>query len=446
MMANNPKYTQSEPHLKVFHDRSELIYETGENQVFNEGKLSKEAQRRLRIVKDAFEAGFLPNLIDECRKPDVDLGELSQEHHALLQGLVDSVTSEVGRAIVGLTVMQLCIKCIIPEQSIRLHKGGNSYGPTRFSWCDGIPMRSLDKSFVTPVLRSYDILRTNADGVMMTRSLAENYPYSKLYKAAIRGARDEWLEIVERLETSEINSEIALRHLLALLLNKSDRFQALADETLLAVQAAVDKGPSIDSVIEFIQTFIDSSDYSARLFEIAMHSLFQVLDDNMLIEGNLKPLSQMRSANKKHGNIGDIEVTIGIGTLEISEAWDAKYGKPYLRDELEELNEKLNDHLETQLVGFVVDQPPVLKREIIDRVHELEDLHGIEIKILSFLEWVDFQLGQVGNKNQLSQEWLIALAETLCQKRRERAPIDEPADSWVAELLTQVQVWGNSLE
>ena len=61
-------------------------------------------------------------------------------------------------------------------------------------------MRSLDKTFITPVLRSYDILRTNADGVMMTRSLAENYPYSKLYKAAIRGNRDEWLEIIDLLE------------------------------------------------------------------------------------------------------------------------------------------------------------------------------------------------------------------------------------------------------
>lgn len=34
----------------------------------------------------------------------------------------------------------------------------------------------------------------------MTRSLAENYPYSPVYKANIRGARLEWLSIVEAIE------------------------------------------------------------------------------------------------------------------------------------------------------------------------------------------------------------------------------------------------------
>ncbi len=37
----------------------------------------------------------------------------------------------------------------------------------------------------------------------------------------------------------------------------------------------------------------------------------------------------MRSANKKHGNIGDLEV---LEKSNIIEAWDAKYGKAYLRD------------------------------------------------------------------------------------------------------------------
>ena len=242
-----------------------------------------------------------------------------------------------------------------------------------------------------------------------------------------------------------LNPNIALRHLIALLLNKSERFHDLAAETLRLVEAIIDKKPSIEGVTNFIRQYIDTSDYSARLLEIAMHSLFQVLDDNMLLDGNLKPLSQMRSANKKHGNIGDIEVTIGAGTLEIREAWDAKYGKPYLRDELEELNEKLNDHLETELVGFVVDQPPILKGEILDRLQEIEEIHGVEVKILSFEDWIELQLVQGDDKHKLALEWLLALSETLCQKRRDRAPIDEPADAWVAELQVQLQDWSKGL-
>jgi hypothetical protein len=230
--------------------------------------------------------------------------------------------------------------------------------------------------------------------------------------------------------------------LIALLFNKSERFQSLAEETLKVIKTIINKRPPIEIVVNFIRQFIDTSDYSARLLEIAMHSLFQVLEDNMLLDGNLKPLSQMRSANKKHGNIGDIEVTIGAGTLEILEVWDAKYGKPYLRDELEELNEKLNDHLETKLVGFVVDQSPQLKHEILERVQEIEEIHDVEIKILSFADWINIQLAQSDDKHTLALEWLLALSETLCQKRRDRAPIDEPADAWVAELWMQAQNWG----
>ncbi|OQX14013.1 MAG: hypothetical protein BWK73_10625 [Thiothrix lacustris] len=53
------------------------------------------------------------------------LAKLDEQYQALLTKLADSVTSEVGRALVDLTVLQLTIKAISPEQNIRLHKGGN---------------------------------------------------------------------------------------------------------------------------------------------------------------------------------------------------------------------------------------------------------------------------------------------------------------------------------
>jgi hypothetical protein len=136
----------------------------------------------------------------------------------------------VGRALVGLTVLQLCVKAIEPEQSIRLHKAGGA--GSNFSWAEGIPMRVLDKHYITPILRRFDLLRLNADGFMMTRSLAENYPYSKLYKAAIRGARTEWLEIVDLIEVGTIQPESALSHLIGLLFNRSDKFKRAAESTI----------------------------------------------------------------------------------------------------------------------------------------------------------------------------------------------------------------------
>lgn len=199
-------------------------------------------------------------------------------------------------------------------------------------------MRSLDKQYITPVLRKYELLRLNADGFMMTRSLAENYPYSFVYKANMRGARSEWVSLVEAIEKDEVVSEVALRYLLSQLLNQADNFRRLALQTienltLFLGATVVDKGISISLILRQI----NQSDYAARLMEIAMHSLMQAMQEHQVFPDSLlKPLSQMRSANKKHGNIGDIEL---LEDRQIVEAWDAKYGKSYLRDEIEELSE-----------------------------------------------------------------------------------------------------------
>jgi hypothetical protein len=92
--------------------------------------------------------------------------------------------------------------------------------------------------------------------------------------------------------------------------------------------------------------------YPSRIMEIAMHSLMQAIyEGNIFPDRVLKPLSQMRSANKKHGNIGDVEI---LQSKEIIESWDSKFGKTYLREELEELVDKLEAHSSVEIVGFII--------------------------------------------------------------------------------------------
>lgn len=327
----------SELHLRVFTDKSELVLPDGTTQVFLEGGMSQLAKLRYQKIALALSNGYLEEQIILCRDnlAVFDCSQLSQIHIDNLNRLVESVTSEVGRALVGLTVLQLCVKAIEPIQSIRLHKGSASRRD--FSWRDGISMRSLDKQYVTPVLRKYDLLRLNADGFMMTRSLAENYPYSPVYKANIRGARQEWLSLVEGIESNKVAPEAALHYLLSQLLNRANAFKELASQTIdiLFKFLESDKNLKQECITEIIWTHINESDYAARIMEIAMHSLMQAMQELQIFpDGALKPLSQMRSANKKHGNIGDIEI---LQARQIIESWDAKYGKSYLRDELSTL-------------------------------------------------------------------------------------------------------------
>ncbi len=438
----------SELHLRVFKNKSELVGSDGKKEVFLEGKCSQNAKLRYQKITRELSNDYLERQIIFCRDRagSLELSQLKSTYTEMLNKLVNSVTSEVGRALVGLAILQLCVKAIEAKQSIRLHK--SSTNRSTFSWQEGIPMRSLDKQYITPVLRKYDLLKLNADGFMMTRSLAENYPYSPVYKANIRGARLEWLNLVEAIEAEEINPEAALHCLLSQLLNKASAFQTLAAETIATLQHFLDSTEEInrENIAALIWKHIDGSDYAARIMEVAMHSLMQALQEAQVFpETELKPLSQMRSANKKHGNIGDIEILIEENIIE---AWDAKYGKAYLRDELEELADKLLANPDVVLAGFVTSVELERQEELASRRQEIEEDFGITLEILTFSEWVQKQFtraletGLVTEK-QLASAWLIAYTESLAQKRRELAPIDEPCHQWLTNLRNLLAIANN---
>lgn len=434
----------SELHLRVFHNRSELVLADGTKQIFPEGAMNEAAKQRHQKIITELSNNYLEKQIIYCRDnaDKIDFLQINQNYIDKLKNLVDSVTSEVGRALIGLTVMQLSIKAIEPAQSIRLHKGSRS--KSNFSWQDGIPMRTLDKQFITPVLRKYDLLRLNADGIMMTRSLAENYPYSSVYKANIRGARLEWINVVEAIEINDINAEIALHYLLSQLLNQAKVFKDLVSQTLNNLTNFLHRTESINQEIisELILRHINDSDYAARIMEIAMHSLMQAIQElNLLSQGILRKLSQMRSANKKYGNIGDIEI---LQANQIIESWDAKYGKAYLRDELEELAEKLEAHPTVLLAGFVTSVELERREEVTFRIQEIEEYFGITVEILTFKDWIAKQFNQVIEDNIVTEQelaiaWITAYTESLAQQRQEIAPIDEPCYQWLNTLNSILQ-------
>ena len=436
----------SELYLRVFRDKSELVLPDGTTQVFLEGGMSQSAKLRYQKIIRELSNGYLETQILRCRDnlAAIDFSALNQIHTATLNQLVESVTSEVGRALVGLAVLQLCVKAIEPLQNIRLHKA--STGRRDFSWCDGISMRSLDKQYITPVLRQYDLLRLNADGFMMTRSLAENYPYSPVYKANIRGARLEWLRLVEGIESNEIAPEPALHYLLSQLLNRANDFTKLALQTIEVLHRFLEQSEATSEtdITEIICRHISESDYAARIMEIAIHCLMQAMQDCQFLPPEaLKPLSQMRSANKKHGNIGDIEI---LEARQIIEAWDAKYGKSYLRDELEELAEKLEAHPTVVLAGFVTSVEPERREELVARCQEIEDVFGISLEILTFREWINKQFIRtieegIVTEKELARAWLTAYTESLAQRRRDMAPIDEPCHQWLTTLKGILENW-----
>lgn len=433
----------TEIYLRVYLDRSELVHPDGTVEVFSEGIMDASARERYLAIHQALAAGFLEQQILLCRDhaESQEFDRLLSHQQQMLDKLIAAITSEVGRTLVALLILQLAIKTIMPAQNIRLHKG--SKHAKDFSWQQGISMRTLDKAYITPILRKYDLIKLNVDGFMMTRSLAENYPYSLLYKANFRGAREQWLLLVEELESNSLEAIVALRYLLARLLNAAVVFRLLAQHALTMLDLFLQKiHNDRQQITILIAQHIQRSGHAARLMEIAMHSLMQAVQaTGALLAWELVPLGQMRSANKKHGNIADIELMHdGI----IMEAWDAKYGKDYLRDELEELNDKLLIHPDVLTIGFVTNEEPQYLEELAVRMTEIEELQGVTLQLLSFDAWIAQQFKRVTENSQttepqLAQQWLHAYVESIAQLRRHSAPIDEPCQHWLELLVTMLE-------
>src|SRR5215216_1935620 len=98
-------------YLKVYSDRSELNYDK-KSEIFLEGPSSVDARLRYRDIESGLKDGFLEKQIVLCRDnpSGIDYSGLINQHTYLFERLVGSITSEVGRALVGLTVLQLTIK------------------------------------------------------------------------------------------------------------------------------------------------------------------------------------------------------------------------------------------------------------------------------------------------------------------------------------------------
>ena len=419
-------------HLDVYINRCEL-HQNNVITTYYEGFQNAATQKRYEKINAALADRYLYKIME--RLPDVDLTEFSKEKKILLQRLVNGITSEVGRALVGVTFLQLTIKSITPDQSIRLHKGTTRRGS--FSWVDGISMRTIDSTYSTPFLREQGLLNVNKFGVFMTRSLAENYPYSKLYKAEMRGSFSEWIDIVDAIEEERMPALLGLYYLMALLKNKSETFNSMAEEAVALAAKYPDK--IFENISELMKNFFNDTEYSARAFEIVLHGFMQAMfESNMLGNLELVPISQMRSANKKHGNIGDIELKDG---RVIVESWDAKYGKTYLRDELEELRDKILMFPGVKIAGFVVDGEVDRRKDIVKRAEEISIETGVDIQLFSFDEWIKYQTQRIarGELDKIAERWLAAVVESFAQRRPEIAPIDEPCEAWIKDLIEKLK-------
>jgi hypothetical protein len=456
---------RNQSHLEIYAGASLLVSENNVvKTIWFEGSQSKEAQERYHKITETLDRGFLDEQLNAAKSATIGSvfeTKLLDTQKRALEEIVTSVTAQRGRALVEIILLQFAMKAICPQQDVRLHKGsrgnedkskkrqesastifeedGNSEQRSRFSWREGISMRRLDDTYVVPMLRRQGLLRMNEYGAFMTRTFAENYPYSLFYKAEISGAKRRWLECIDQLEQGLLDPEAALLYVLDLLWKSSEQFKNLVQATMSKLEALLinNPTPSLQEIHTLIENHINHSEARARLLEVAMHSLLQALEDLKVdIGGTLKPLMPMRTANQKHRNFGDVEVIAGDFVIE---SWDAKYDNAYLSDALDSFVEKLRGKDISELTfGYVLLPEKKAYADVDRKVIEIASEYGIKVHIFSLAEWVQEQLARAFAEDvpetNVAKGWLQAYVESLALLREDKAPIDEPTYDWLRSL------------
>jgi len=112
----------TEYHVRVFADRSELVLPTGQETIFLEGPNNAATKKRYKEITTALEGGYLREQIRLCREEPEKLlsNTLSEADQQLFDDFVASITSEVGRALIGLAVLQLTIEDQFLEAAVQI--------------------------------------------------------------------------------------------------------------------------------------------------------------------------------------------------------------------------------------------------------------------------------------------------------------------------------------
>lgn len=419
-------------YLKVYENKFELIRED-KIEVFEIGKQSEDAKKRYNNIRSKLEEGFLTGIIEDIEENGMevsDLGPIKED----LDRLVEGVNDNEGRALLVLTIIQCCVKSIERTQNIRLHKG--NHGTNTFSFKEGISMRSIDGDYITPVLRDKELLKLSKFGAFMTRTLSESYPYTSVFSAKIKGAKDSWLKVVDYLEDNNLD-DVTLNNTLRYILNKlvicRDENNPYQNNIYNRIKLIIEDNENmidIDKTYDIICKTIENYPRHARLFEISIHSFFNSIENKEKLMGNLSKLSNMRKANKKANDIGDVQI---IGENEtIIEAWDCKYAKLDLEQEIKELEDKIASHENLETAGFITDKDIEINDIIKSKISDIEKKSKVNIKILSFREFIDIKTDELClDKVDIGKEWLKMYSATITRNNIEKAPLDEPNIGWV---------------
>lgn len=257
-------------------------------------------------------------------------------------------------------------KIVNPQQDIRYHQAQQS---------NGFAGRSVDKDNVTPFMKSVNFPAMSESG-WLTRSNENSLPYTFDYpgKMQPKGAKEIFLQLIDKVQCQGISSEEVLKYIFKLLIKRRDS---------LNLELAKPHSLSIAQIIKLLErhfTYKYSSHGASRLPTLAVYAAYQCMMGQVARyrDKTLSPLESHNSADSQSGRIGDIDVNNENGSA--FEGVEIKHEIPITAQLVADAYEKFKIHNTDRYYLLTTAKMDSADWEAIDNeVARISQIHGCQV-------------------------------------------------------------------
>lgn len=338
--------------------------------------IRREYQRAMLLVDKDGQKAFLASLPRNLRD---DMAQLGAKRHN-------------GRGVV--LTLTAC-KAARPGQDIRAHKAEHS---------GGFNARSIDTDVVVPLLREWGL--ANAGESHWLTQVFSGLPFAE--NQTLKTQPKIVGEIVPRLvcainESRPVDVANTLCALLILLIEERNKGQ---------IPLTKPKGLTIDRAINLLEAHFAGSFKSGgpRLPQLAIYAVYECLikESKRYEEHTLIPLERLKTANRKSGTVGDIDVLHGKRTVE---AVEIKFGMCVESRHVSDAIEKIKTADVRRYYILATDGIKVGDEgAIAEQIGEFYRSNGCEIIVNGIFETIRYYLRLIGSVDEFIARYVEHLA------------------------------------
>lgn len=286
----------------------------------------------------------------------------------------------VAHAARGVALTLCAYKIIAEEQDIRIHKADHE---------GGFSARSFDTVVTVPFLQRQS-LPYNSQTHWLSQTFSFTCPYHRglTLRTNPKKAGPLMVTVVNEVEEAQqprVAAEAVVKIILYRLIEERDKSKVSLEKP---------KELAIDLVVELLQKHFNKaySKNAPRLPQIAVYAIYRCIINSMeRYQGlDLQPLERMKTANRKSGSVGDIDVNRGRQAVE---AVEVKLGIEITEAEVNEAIEKIrhasvNRYLILSTSGIAKGQEVKIKKI----QYDFRRANGCEIIINGVIDTIKYYL------------------------------------------------------